>query len=228
MKKERFEQLVESLGEVRTHVTTGRFAGRISKGFAIVLALLAILQLNPFLLFIAIFIYLAVSAETTMTHLEDLLHGVPVRNMMNRDVKTVFTDTPLAEVTQRMLEDRHLGFPVLEHEGRVAGMVTLDEIRGQDPNLPVAQVMKKDVPTWNQDDEATAALRLMTQNDFGRLPVVADDGHLIGIVSKTDLLRVIQLRAISRDWTGNGQLPYHVSTARPHEAAWEPAGRASR
>jgi putative transcriptional regulator len=31
MKKERFDQLVESLGEVRTHVTTGRFAGRISK-----------------------------------------------------------------------------------------------------------------------------------------------------------------------------------------------------
>ena len=31
MKKDRFDRLMESLGEVRTHVTTGRFAGRISK-----------------------------------------------------------------------------------------------------------------------------------------------------------------------------------------------------
>jgi len=52
--------------------------------------------------------------------------------------------------------------------------------------------MSKELITASEDDDAIAVLKLLTRNDIGRLLIKKDD-KMIGIVSRTDVLRAVQL-----------------------------------
>ena len=54
----------------------------------------------------------------------------------------------------------------------------------------VGEVMMKDVPTLSEEDDLAHARTLMLQNRTRHLPVVGGDGHLIGLISQRDLLRL--------------------------------------
>ena len=171
-----------------------QISASISKVLAVVMGLFGLFSLNFFLLLIAIFIFAAVNAETRSGQLEDLLRGALVRDLMNPDVHTVPPDIRLAELMERMLHEHHLGFPVTDESGNVLGMVTLQDAQGKDPALPVREVMRPDVPRLPERASAIEALRLMSNNGFGRVIATRDGGRMSGIITKTDLMRLIQLR----------------------------------
>jgi CBS domain-containing protein len=56
----------------------------------------------------------------------------------------------------------------------------------------VSDVMSKNLITTNPSEEAIIALEKLQKNDLGRLPVVEDD-KLVGIISKTDIIKVLNL-----------------------------------
>ncbi|MGE5611736.1 MAG: site-2 protease family protein, partial [Bacillota bacterium] len=166
-------------------------AANISKGLAILLGLLG-LMINPWLILIAFFIYIAVNAETQQTLVADLLHGIGVRDLMTRDVKTVTPDLTIDELTERMIQDHVMGYPVVD--GQLLGIVTLRDIQQADPTSRVEQIMSRNPITIPQDSSALDALHRMSQNDFGRLIVTGPAGDMVGIITKTDLMRALQLR----------------------------------
>jgi CBS-domain-containing membrane protein len=84
--------------------------------------------------------------------------------------------------------------PVLDHEGRVAGIVTDRDIciaayfQGAPPSgLRVADIMSRDVCTCRLTDAVTEAERAMRQRQVRRLPVVDEQQTLVGILSVSDL-----------------------------------------
>ncbi len=85
-----------------------------------------------FLLLIAVFIYLAVNAETRSDQVEQLLRGFKVADLMNPQVSTVRPDIPVSELTDRMLQERRMGFPVVDGMGRLRGIVTLEDVQAKD------------------------------------------------------------------------------------------------
>jgi Zn-dependent protease len=121
-----------------------QISATVSRVFAFGIGLLGVLSMQFFLLLIAVFIFMAVSAETTTARVEDLLRDVPVSRIMNRHVSTVPPDMRLGELAQRMLQERHLGFPVVT-DGRVLGWVTIAEVQGKEPGTAVAEVMAREV-----------------------------------------------------------------------------------
>jgi Zn-dependent protease/predicted transcriptional regulator len=175
-----------------------QIAAGISSGLAILLGLYGFLSANLFLLLIAFFVYMAGSAETQHIVIGDLLRDIGVRDVMTRDVETVGVDLPLADLLQKMLRERHLGYPVVDAAGRLVGIVDLKHVQGARSDAVVGDVMSREVVTIPESGTALHAFEVMSAHDFSRLVVV--DGHkaMVGIVSKTDLVRAIQVRVVGQ------------------------------
>jgi len=186
-----------------------QIAGGISKFLAVAMGLFGLFSLNFFLLLVAIFIFAAVSAETRTGQLEELLRGALVRDLMNPHVSTVSPDLAVSDLTERMLQEHHLGFPVTDGNGNVLGLVTLQDVQGKDPALPIRDVMQPDAPTLPEEATAVEALRLMTRNGFGRV-IATDHGRMSGIITKTDLMRLIQIRMAGWGFTHTGATSLHL------------------
>ena len=99
-----------------------------------------------------------------------------------------------------MLFRSYTGFPVVD-DGRLAGMITFDDLRGiplnaQDDAL-VEEVATEDVIFVSPDQSVKYAMDLMHQNGIGRLPVVKDDGSMevVGIITRSDAIQVYEKEA---------------------------------
>ena len=168
----------------------------ISKSLAFLLGIVALVGGNLMLVAIAIFIWFAVNAETRQTAVESLLKGLRVGDLMVRDVEVVRPDTSAGALLQAMLQRRHLGFPVVEEDGRVVGVVGLRELQdGFDPNTPVAALMNRNFCTQSPTALAQDAFDSMSSSGFARCIVVDPYGRLLGLLTKGDLMRHIQIRA---------------------------------
>jgi CBS domain-containing protein len=124
-----------------------------------------------------------------------------VRNVMTANPTLVSLQTPLAQAAQFM-RDRDTGdVLVADGNGALYGIVTDRDIvtravaDGLDPTVTPVQAVITPTPVWvHPDDDADRAVTLMRQYAIRRLPVVDDDGGVVGIVSLGDL-------AIDRDGT---------------------------
>jgi len=173
-----------------------RIAADVGKGFAVVFGIIGFLLLNPILIIIAFFIYIGANQEATYLRYNILLQDVTVADAMSSPVATVEPTTPLSRLLEMMYETKHLGFPVVDR-GSLIGIVALADVHKISPQdreaMQVRDVMTRTPTTLPPSAPLIDALRIMTGQDVGRIPVVAD-GDLIGIVTRTDVLRVMELR----------------------------------
>jgi CBS domain-containing protein len=135
-----------------------------------------------------------------------------VRDVMTTSVVTVDRITPYKEIARLLAEHRISGLPVLRMGRHVVGVVTEADLldaqaktarrlrsasrrtwwpRGQKhPPLTAGELMTTPAITIGPDATIPAAARLMSTHHVRRLPVVTDDGKLLGVVSRRDLLSV--------------------------------------
>lgn len=131
---------------------------------------------------------------------------VLVEDIMTTDVVTFFAEqtVPLAEDVMRIHRFRHL--PVIEHDGRLVGLVTQrDLLRGQisvltglsyaerrarQEGVRISQLMTREVWTVSPGTLAIHAGRTLLDHKFSCLPVVDDRRVLCGIVTERDFLQL--------------------------------------
>ncbi|WP_332450768.1 CBS domain-containing protein [Methanoculleus sp.] len=173
-----------------------RIAADVGKGFAVLFGIVGLLLLNPILIIIAFFIYIGANQEATYLRYNILLQDVTVADAMSSPVTTVEPTMPLTRLLEMMYETKHLGFPVVER-GSLVGIVALADVHKIAPldreAMQVRDVMTRNPATLPPSAPLIDALKIITGMDVGRIPVVADD-TLIGIVTRTDVLRVMELR----------------------------------
>ncbi len=139
---------------------------------------------------------------------------VKLRDLMTTDVVTVGRDAPLKEAARRMLAAKVSGLPVTDADGRIVGIITeADFVKTEaDRRAParagllrwfvrdseignrartVGEVMTTSVITLEPDADHTRAARAMQAEDVKRIPVVDDTNRLLGIVSRTDIMRAL-------------------------------------
>jgi len=103
---------------------------------------------------------------------------------------TVSPDTTLAEVTELAAEHGFSGFPVLDNDGKVCGIVTNRDIRfDRDPGKKVSEMMtpKERLVTVHHGIELDACKELFRKHRIEKLPVVDDDGLLVGMITVRDI-----------------------------------------
>ena len=173
-----------------------KIAADVGKGFAVLFGLLGIFLLNPILILIAFFIWIGASQESTAMKYNFLLKDVSVGDIMAKNVLTIPPEMPVREVIELMYSTKHLGFPVRER-GIITGMVTLADVHKLPPlereAMQARDIMTKGIIALAPSAPVIDALRIMSNMNIGRIPVM-DGDELVGIVTKTDILKVIELR----------------------------------
>lgn len=185
-----------------------KYASQVGRALAFALGLFGLLTLSGggiWLLLIAFFIYMGASEEERMVNVMHTLGDLRVRDVMTASPVLLRPDDTLEQAFRVMVETKHVGFPVVDEGGRVVGFVGLPELGKVDrvhyPATAVRLVMRLNVPLVGPETLATDALRLMSGSQEEHL-VVMDMGRLAGILTKTDLNRIIQILAMQRGGDG--------------------------
>ncbi len=118
-----------------------------------------------------------------------------VDQYMTTDLFTVHTDDPLEMVAILMDWERIRHIPVEDKDHRLRGLVSYRSLLrfltsgGSTKDTPVSKIMRENVYSIAPETETLEAIRLMQRYRIGCLPVV-QDGHLIGIVTLEDIMKV--------------------------------------
>lgn len=177
-----------------SYVNATKTAASVGKQFGILMAILGIFFINPILILIAIFIYIGADQEYRTTLISSTLEGINVKDIMTKEVDTLTPDTPVSEALNTMFQQRHMGYPVKDGE-ELMGIITFDDISKipeNQRNIPVGNIMTKELILASPDEPAFNTLEKISKNNIGRLPVTKN-GKLVGIVSKTDIMRVLEV-----------------------------------
>ncbi|PKL65989.1 MAG: peptidase M50 [Methanomicrobiales archaeon HGW-Methanomicrobiales-3] len=175
-----------------------RIAANVGRGFAVLFGIVGLVTFSPFLILIALFIYIGAGMESTAVKYSHLLQDVTVGSMMSAPVTAVPPNLPVSQVVDMMYASKHLGFPVVERDSLI-GIITLADLNRTSPidrdAMQVRDVMSREVITLPPTAPVIDALRIMSSHDIGRIPVV-QEGKILGIVTRTDILKVTELRQI--------------------------------
>ena len=178
-----------------SYIKATQIAAGIGKMFAIFMGIFGLFSGIIWLTLIAFFIYIGASEEEKSTEVSVILEGVKVKAIMSKEVQTVSPETTVEELVDIMFKYKHMGYPVMDGS-KVKGIVTFADvqkvIKEDRKNVKVSQIMTKELITAREDDDAITVLKLLTRNSIGRI-IVKNDGKMIGIVSRTDVLRAVQL-----------------------------------
>lgn len=135
-----------------------------------------------------------------------MLDQIAVSKYMTREVVSVTPDTPIGEAHRLMKEKKIRRLPVQEH-GKLVGIITIGDVREAEPSdatslsiwelnylwskLTVERVMSRQLVIAGEEDTIIDAARLMLQYKIGGLPVVNKAGVLVGILTESDIFRML-------------------------------------
>ncbi len=108
------------------YVQATNIAAALGQGMAFLFGFLGLL-FNPFLLFIALFVWIGAAQEASMVQIKSALGGIPVQRAMLTDFRTVSPNDPLERVIELILNGWQQDFPVVEG-GRVTGVLTRSDL----------------------------------------------------------------------------------------------------
>jgi CBS domain-containing protein len=121
--------------------------------------------------------------------------GKSIKEVMTPSPTTVEPDASVVDAARNMRE-RDTGIVPVVEDGKLIGTVTDRDIvvrliaEGRDPgSATVREIASTDLVTVDPQQELDEGLRLMAQHKVRRLPVVEEDGRLVGIVSQADVAR---------------------------------------
>lgn len=121
-----------------------------------------------------------------------------VKDIMSYPVKTVPPEMKLREVEQILLRYGHTGVPVAQ-DNKLVGIISRRDvdkaIKHGLEHAPVKGFMTKEVVVVDANTSWEDVQRTMVQHDIGRVPVL-EGGNLVGIVSRSDILRIVHGSAV--------------------------------
>ncbi len=132
----------------------------------------------------------------------NILRTVLVRDAMVTDVATVKEDTLVHEVAHLIHRTGHQGFPVLDGDGLLVGIITASDVRralGEGLRRhPVRECETQKLTVTRAHETLEEALEKMALVEVGHLPVVAERNprELVGILSRGDIVRAYQRKAL--------------------------------
>jgi CBS domain-containing protein len=118
-----------------------------------------------------------------------------IKDAMTSNPKTVTSDQTVADAARIMKQEDAGVVPIVDGE-RLVGVVTDRDItitvvaEGKDPqSTRVTEIASRDLVTVDPQQDLDEALRLMARHQVRRLPVVEEDGRLVGILAQADVAR---------------------------------------
>ena len=150
-------------------------------------------------------------------HRGNLLSAIneEISSIMEEDVITLHEGDSIDDAIKTMLWGNVSGFPVVDDESKVIGIVSERDFISLVANIitgkRVADFMSRDVVSVRPDTKVEDAARVMVSNDFRRLPIV-HEGVMTGVVTTSDIV----------NYLGSGEVFEKLVTGNMHEALGVP------
>ncbi len=135
-----------------------------------------------------------------------MFENVVVEQWMSSNVISTKVGTPINEAHQVMKENNIRRLPVVD-KGRLVGLITIGDVREASPSdattlsiwelnylwsqLTVDKVMTRNVMTVTPSTPILDAAEMMLEHKISGLPVVDEKGALIGIITESDIFRML-------------------------------------
>lgn len=129
----------------------------------------------------------------------EVMSAITVGEAMQVGTDVLPETMDLNQAAERLAESRHHGLPVVNPDGLLAGILTVQDLERSRGPL-VADACTREVEVAFPDETLNMALRRMSHRDVGRLPVVARDNphRLLGVLRRADVIRAYEIALTRR------------------------------
>lgn len=177
-------------------------AARIGQGFAFLFVLLGLFY-NPILMFVGVFIYLAAASEEQAAAFTGFASRLKVRDAMEPSPILLAADDPLSKAVDALLSSPQKEFPVLDQNGRIAGLLDRDSmilgLRDQGATAAVGHAMRPSDPLLADQSLMEAFNRMRTGG--ARAEVVLDAaGQVAGVLTQENIAEMMMVENAQPGW----------------------------
>lgn len=190
-------RVLRSLLAMRLEYTKAtNLAANIGQGFAFLFGFIGLFS-NPFLVFIAFFVWIGAANESRMVQMKSALSGIPVSRAMLTNFDVLAPAEPLSKAAARTLAGYQQDFPVVQG-GKVVGVLTKGDLfRGLSEfgdKISVDQVMETEFATADSHDMLEAAFLNLQGCGCHTLPVLHDE-LLVGLVTMENIGEFMRIQS---------------------------------
>ncbi len=178
------------------YVRATQIAASIGQGMAFLFGIIGLFS-NPFLVFIAFFVWIGAQQEASMVQMKSALGGIPVGKAMLTDFKTLSPRNNLGQAVQTILDGSQQDFPVLDDD-RVVGVLLRNDLmaalnlRGQ--TALVAEVMRRDFDLVHPGDMLEPVFARLQACGCHFFPVMQND-QLVGLLSMDNIGEFLMIQS---------------------------------
>jgi len=173
-----------------------QIAANIGQGMAMLFGLIGLMW-NPFLLFVAFFVYQGAAQEAGTVQAELAFQGVPVSGAMMTQFGTLSPTEPLARAVDMLLAGPQQDFPVLQ-EGVLVGVLNRDAlVQGLStygPDCAVGHAMRTAPPAVAPTASLEETVQQMRESELQSVPVL-EGGRLVGLVTLENIGEFLMVRS---------------------------------
>jgi Zn-dependent protease/CBS domain-containing protein len=177
------------------YVHATQYAARMGQAMALLFGFLGLFA-NPFLVFIALFVWLGAAEEAAMVQMRSALDGIPVIRAAITNFQTVRSHDSLARVVDHILAGFQQDFPVVD-DGHVVGVLTRSDLLAalarSRQETAVEEVMQREFETADPLEMLEPALARLRRCNCHTLPVVRE-GRLVGLLTMDNLSEFLMIR----------------------------------
>lgn len=171
-------------------------AATIGQGIAVLFGVVGLFY-NPFLLFIALFVWIGAAQEASMAHMKSAVGGISVQQAMISDFKQLDVHDSLKRAVELTLTGSQKDFPVVNN-GSLEGVLTqtdlLKALADQEKYPTVASAIQRNYATVDDLDMLESAFAKLNDCGCHTLPVMRN-GKLVGLVTMDNLGEYMRIQA---------------------------------
>jgi Zn-dependent protease/CBS domain-containing protein len=170
-------------------------AANVGQAMAILLGLLGLFY-NPFLIFIAFFVYLGAQGEAQMVELTSVIQGLAVRDAMQTRFRTLGGADPLSRAVGELLAGSQHDFPVLDGESVVGMLRRQDLVKGlseRGAGSLVAESMCRECQPVLADEPLERAFENLQRRQHTAAPVL-ENGRIAGLLTLENLSELFMVK----------------------------------
>ena len=168
-------------------------AGRIGQASAIILFILGLTAKNPWLVFIAIFIYLGAKSESESAYWQEKLKHIPVTEFYNPNIVYVNPDMSIAQAKDIAIRTGQYNLPVLNGH-RLEGMLSERDLRKAlktgEINRPIKDFMSRQLTYCNESDNLANIIKTMIDKNIGYVAII-DNGQIKGFITQEGIWNIL-------------------------------------
>src|SRR3954447_12291429 len=176
-----------------------QIAATVGQAFAFIFGFWGLMNGNPVLIFIALFVYIGASQEAALAQMKDVSRRFPVSAAMVREFKTLPVTATLEEAVDALLATSQHDFPVMDAAGNVAGVLTRQDLiaalRKNDSAIRVGDVMRRDIPIVTTGTRFEEAFRIMQECNCPAVPVLDSARRLVGLLTPENVSELMMIQS---------------------------------